>query len=325
MAWMERRRLKERDGLDPHVLEYPFSTLVFGVVVLVFFLAFPEFLSLFEDVTASIWSTVSTITLTGFAFFGVKFIGDYARVRYQVEPEGLAYRTLFRSGFLRWADIRRIHYSHIFDRFRVEGQNGKVIRLSKQLMSLSSFASTVLHAVPVDRMNPDTVEILKYFAAGPTPYLPRKIQDTFILKYPFIEFLSGVIGLCFFLPITVLSIVYPNNTGSVWTTILFLGFDSLCAIVIVRYIRVRHHIEPEGLAYQTFLGKRGFLRWEDVAQIRYTKWIRRFRIEGQNGEVISLSIKLMPLSAFANAALFDFPMKRMDPDTVDKLEQIAAG
>ncbi len=104
-----------------------------------------------------------------FALLGLYLLADCARVRHEVTPHGLRYRTLLREGELRWSDVRAVAYSQSMKTFRVETGDGAVVRVSAALAGLPSFARSLLAGVPADRIDPDTRAVLGDTAAGSPP------------------------------------------------------------------------------------------------------------------------------------------------------------
>ena len=150
-------------------------------------------------------------------------------------------------------------------------------------------------------------------------------KDRNVLEYPHSQLIVGVVCSGFFLTLTVLSLLYPNTTGSPLISSLFFGFSCAGAYLIAQFFYVRHRLEPSGLQYRTLVCGHGFLRWGDVVRIRYSKPAKWFRVDGAGGEAIRLSAMLLSLPEFARAVLQAVPRGRIDPDTFDVLEATAAG
>ena len=146
-----------------------------------------------------------------------------------------------------------------------------------------------------------------------------------ILRFPRTVLVVGLIAWIFFVALTVLSLLYPNNTGSPLVSLAFLAFAAFAAHWVVEFFYVRYRIESNGLHYRTLFAGKGFLRWEDVARVRYSELTKWFRIDGTDGEVVRVSAMLLSLPDFARAMLRAVPGSRIDPATSDILQETANG
>ena len=145
------------------------------------------------------------------------------------------------------------------------------------------------------------------------------------LRFPRTVLIVGIIAWVFFIALAFLSLLYPNTTGSLWVSLAFIGFAALGAHWVIEFFYVRHRVEPDGLRYRTLGGGSGFLRWSDIARIRYSAMTKWFRIEGVSGEVVRVSAMLMSLPDLARAILAAVPISRIDPETSDILQETANG
>lgn len=153
----------------------------------------------------------------------------------------------------------------------------------------------------------------------------RAAAQSNVLQFPRTVLIVGIVGWVFFVGLAVLSILYPNTTGSLWVTLIFIGFSALGAHWVIEFFYVRLRVERDGLHYRTLTGGNGFLRWDNVTKIRYSHMTKWFRIEGVRGEVVRVSAMLMSLPAFAEAILMTVPVNRIDPETSDILQETANG
>ena len=154
---------------------------------------------------------------------------------------------------------------------------------------------------------------------------PRSGGQPGVLEYPRSVFIVGLVCSGFFLALALFSLLFPGKTGSPLISLFFLGFALLGVPLIAEYVRVRHQLEPDGLRYQSLLGKRGFVRWTDVTRLRYSEVAKWFRIDGGACEVVRISAMLTSLPEFARAALEGVSRERIDPKTVRILESTASG
>jgi hypothetical protein len=165
MAWLERSRQPANPNAPRGVLEYPRSYLVVGVTCSSWLLALAG------------WSAmdgrhlVSAMVLV-FALAGLVMVGEYLRVRQELDSDGLRYQTLLgKRGVVRWADVRCIRYSDVAKWFRIDGTQGEVVRVSAMMKSLPEFARAALSDVPRERVDPATLDVLEATASGSPPSL----------------------------------------------------------------------------------------------------------------------------------------------------------
>ncbi len=153
----------------------------------------------------------------------------------------------------------------------------------------------------------------------------RAVAESNVMQFPRTVLIVGGVCWTFFVGLAVLSVLYPNSTGSLWITMVFVGFAALGAHWVVEFFYVRLRVERDGLHYRTLTGGNGFLRWDNVTKIRYSPMTKWFRIEGVRGEVVRVSAMLMSLPAFADAILATVPGSRIDPETSEILQETANG
>jgi hypothetical protein len=162
-------RLRGRTPAEQSVLRYPRGTLVVGVVCSVFFLSLALLSILFPGKDGS--PTISLV-FVGFAFLGAPLIVEYYRVVHYLEKGGIRYSSLISSpGFLPWSDIKSVRYAPSLKWFRIEGRDGRIIRVSVMLMGLPEFARAVLSAVSESRIEPAARSLLERTAEGHPPSL----------------------------------------------------------------------------------------------------------------------------------------------------------
>ncbi len=167
MGWIARSFRRPRaDGRDD-VLEYPRSILVLGILGAAMGLGLAALGLLLGSGGES--SYVLGISLF-FVLMGAWLIVEYARVRFQLEPEGLRYQTMFgKRGILHWEEMQRVRYSEMARWFRIDGARGEVVRVSIMMTSLVEFAQTMLQRVPREHIDPFALEVLESTAAGSPP------------------------------------------------------------------------------------------------------------------------------------------------------------
>lgn len=146
-----------------------------------------------------------------------------------------------------------------------------------------------------------------------------------VLEHPTSTLIIGLICSGFFLAVAVLSLLFPGKDGSIWISLLFLGFALLGVPLVIEYFRVRHHLEPGGMRYRSLLGKSGALHWNEVASVRYAPVAKWFRLETRHGDVVRVSAMLIGLPEFARAVLLEVPASSIETEARTLLEQTASG
>jgi hypothetical protein len=148
-------------------LIHPPSTLIVGLVCLALFAGLAIVSNAVPNPTTTWWTTA---VFLAFAAMAAYVLVDYARADHAVSPEGLAYRTLLERGrFLRWSELRTIRYAPAMKWFRLEAQDGAVVRLSVMLMGLPELAREVLAQAPPSAVDANTRPILETTAQGHPP------------------------------------------------------------------------------------------------------------------------------------------------------------
>lgn len=164
MGWLGRTRKSTIVvGGGDGVMIYPRSMLILGIVGLLMF---------FGGVVGA-YFTGETGALLLLLFFGLwcfQPIAEWARVRHQIEPEGLRYQTVFgRRGVLRWSDVRRVRYSDMGKWFRLDGAQGATVRVSAMLTGLEAFSKALIEEVPREHFSDDAFEIAHRATQGVLP------------------------------------------------------------------------------------------------------------------------------------------------------------
>jgi hypothetical protein len=167
MGWLAHTRTHPRPAGEAHSLAHPRSTLVIGLICGGFFLALAVLSAMFPGKTGS---PLITLFFLAFAALGLPLVLDYRNARHTLTPDGLRYgRMLGEGGRLRWAEVRRIHYSEAAKWFRLELAGGEIVRISAMLKGLPEFAAAVLAQVPPAAIDPDTRAVLQATAQGELP------------------------------------------------------------------------------------------------------------------------------------------------------------
>ena len=167
MGWLSLSRQRTRVPAEQSVLRYPRSILILGAVCSIFFLSLALLSLLFPGKDGS---PAISLIFVGFAFLGAPLIVEYYRVVHHLAEGGIRYSPLISTpGFLPWSAIKSVRYAPSMKWFRIEGRDGRIIRVSVMLMGLPEFARAVLREVPESRIDPSARGLLERTAEGHPP------------------------------------------------------------------------------------------------------------------------------------------------------------
>jgi hypothetical protein len=137
-----------------------------------------------------------------------------------------------------------------------------------------------------------------------------------------------IVGLVCFLVFTgmaIVSNVIPNTTATWQTTAIFVGLACIGAPLVTGFFLEQYQASPDGLAGTNFIGVRKQLRWSELRSVRYSLFMKWFRLETQSGTVIRISAMLTGLPEFARLLLENAPTQAIDAETLELLRATAAG
>lgn len=97
--------------------------------------------------------------------------------------------------------------------------------------------------------------------------------------------------------------------------ILFAGFGSVGAYLVLQVSCVAHELRPDGLLRVTPWGPRCFLPWTLVSEIRYSDLMTGWRIRTANGDSAWVWLALSGTAAFAQAVLENVPAEAIARDS----------
>jgi Bacterial PH domain len=165
--WMNASRLLARAEDQSKEVPYPRSSRVMAASCSIFSVGMLAWCLFWPNESVTWW------VITGFAVFAVFAIGwwlDCVVARLRLTEDALMIRTPLGSSWrLPWEEVRRLRYSPWFKQFRLEGHDGRIVRISVQRMGLPDFATLALEAVPPSAINTETRCVLEETAAGRPP------------------------------------------------------------------------------------------------------------------------------------------------------------
>lgn len=165
MGALARSRKKVRPPAEDNTLVHPKGILVAGVLCTGLFVACAVL-----SFDAKTGGPGVALTFLALALLGVPLIIDYSLARHTLTATGLDYGTMFKGRHsLRWADVTSVRYSQVSKWFLIESPGRPVARISAMLVGLEKFSAEVLRHVPHQRIEPQTLQILKDAAQGTLP------------------------------------------------------------------------------------------------------------------------------------------------------------
>ena len=133
-------------------------------------------------------------------------------------------------------------------------------------------------------------------------------------------------GVIFFGGIALISnTIGKNSTTTIWTTLAFLAFAALSALMIADYVFGTHRVSEAGVDHGGMLGRRRAFAWSDVKRVRYSQTMKWFAITLHSGPTVRFSTMLMGLPELARLLLAHTPKSAIDEGTYEILLETARG
>ena len=152
----------------------------------------------------------------------------------------------------------------------------------------------------------------------------RPTANAHRLAHPPSTLIIGLVVFTFFAGIAVVSNVYANQTTSVFTTAVFVGFAALALWLLADYFAGRHEVSDDGMNHGSVTGRRQ-VTWAEVSGVRYSPAMKWFRLQTRSGRVARVSAMLVGLPEFARLVLEKVPADAIEPETRPVLVATAAG
>ena len=151
----------------------------------------------------------------------------------------------------------------------------------------------------------------------------RPKADQQLLQIPSSALVLALVCALFFFGLAIISnTIGKNETTSIWTTLIFVGFGVLSLFLIAEYFFARHRVFDQGMTYGRMLGQRGVFQWSEVAHIKYAPYMRWFVIKLHSGKTVRVSSLVMGLPEFARLVLLHVPKQAMNEETRAFFEEI---
>lgn len=169
MGWLAKNRLRKQPvSSNGTTMVHPKSTLVIGIIGVVFCFGLAILTNtVLKNDTVTIWTTLGFIC---FGLLSIAVIMEYFFARHRATATGLEYGSMFgRRGTFKWPEVKQVGYSPSLKWFVLILRSGKKVRISAMLRGLPEFAILVIRYVPHERIDDDTLEVLRNAADGDLP------------------------------------------------------------------------------------------------------------------------------------------------------------
>ncbi len=91
------------------------------------------------------------------------------------------------------------------------------------------------------------------------------------LEYPRRILIIGLLGTSFFLFVTVVSNLFPNETTTWETTTVFIFFSLLGIYIIIDFMRSKFSITSSAIKYKNILFNTAEVSWNDIEEVDYSR------------------------------------------------------
>ena len=167
IGWSARNRVKRPATTAVARLHHPTSALIAGLPAFVFFAGMAIISNVFPNETTTWWTTA---VFVGLSVMSIPLLLDYFLTWYDVSAGGLNYGRLTGGReYLKWADVRRVTYARVMNRFRLETYSGHVARVPLRLVGFPEFARIVRRDVPSLAIARSALPVLQASANGVPP------------------------------------------------------------------------------------------------------------------------------------------------------------
>lgn len=168
MGWVARSRFSKPPVSDAGTLAHPISTLVIGLVVVLFFGGIAVISNTVgKNKTTTVWTTLAFVA---FALASVPMIMDYFFARHHVSERGMDYGRMFgQRGSFVWSEVKRVRYASMMKWFAIDLGSGSTVRISAMLAGLPEFARVLLVQVPRSAIDDEAYVLLRDTEEGRPP------------------------------------------------------------------------------------------------------------------------------------------------------------
>lgn len=118
------------------------------------------------------------------------------------------------------------------------------------------------------------------------------------LEYPRRILISGILCTSFFLIVTVVSNLFPNQTTTWETTTGFLFFSSLGVYIIIDFMRSKFSVTSSAIKYRNSFFKTTEVSWNDIEEVDFSRINSCFILKTRDKKRIRFSLLLQGIGEF---------------------------
>ena len=165
-------------------------------------------------------------------------------------------------------------------------------------------------------------------AGGLAPVAPGELR--YARSFRWLALVLTIVPTLGVVTIYVFSVVAHQtlDTGA-WVAFLSMlfGFPALGLPLVAEFFRVRHTFDERGLLFRSPWSRERHLAWDDVASMKWRRFMKWLDIETVAGTTVHLSPWLSGMRAFAETALERLPAVVLDryPDGRAALQLMVVG
>lgn len=118
------------------------------------------------------------------------------------------------------------------------------------------------------------------------------------LEYPQRILIIGILCTSFFLFVTVVSNLFPNETTSWKTTTIFIFFSLLGVYIIIDFMRSKFSVTSSVIIYKNLFFKTSEVSWNDIEEVDFSKINSCFILKTKDKKRIRVSLLLKGIGEF---------------------------
>ncbi|MBX2976415.1 MAG: hypothetical protein KF721_09790 [Ignavibacteriaceae bacterium] len=118
------------------------------------------------------------------------------------------------------------------------------------------------------------------------------------LEYPRRILIIGILCTAFFLSITIISNVFPNETVTWKTTTTFIILSLLGVYIIIDCIASKYNVTSNNIRYRNLFFRTYQISWEEIDKVDYSRISNWFILKTRNNKRIRVSLLLKGIGEF---------------------------
>lgn len=118
------------------------------------------------------------------------------------------------------------------------------------------------------------------------------------LEYPKRILIIGILCTSFFLFVTVISNLFPNETTTWKSTTVFILFSLLGVYIILDFLRSKFTVTSSAIEYRNLFFKTSELRWDEIEKVDFSRINSWFILKTRDNKRIRVSLMLKGMGEF---------------------------